>query len=120
MSDNDGSQPSWRSRPQLGQDGVPDERKSSEDNRPASADGSVLAAGELELDDYSEEEGLDDDEETGLTGRARNQRRDRKTQNTLLDQRIASDSGITKEEKTEAYQDMIKRMAINGVLIGLW
>lgn len=120
MSNNDGSQPSWTARLQLGQEGVPAEQKFSGDDSPASADGSVLASAELELGDYSEEEGLDDDEETGLTRQARTQRTDRKRHNTLLDQRIASDAKISKEEKTEAYQDMLKRMAINGILIGLW
>jgi solute carrier family 35 protein C2 len=99
---------------------VPNEQKWSGDESPGSADGSLPASGELELGDFSEGEGLEDDEETGLTRQARNQRRERKRQNTLLDHRIVSDSKITKEEKTEAYQDMIKRMAINGVLIGLW
>ncbi|EUC42590.1 hypothetical protein COCMIDRAFT_103148 [Bipolaris oryzae ATCC 44560] len=74
---------------------------------------------EHDSDDMSAD-GLEDDEETGLTKRDRRRRRRRKRRNTLLDQRIAPDDTYTKEEKKIADQNLLKSMLINGVLIGLW
>lgn len=75
---------------------------------------------DFELDDMSAD-GLEDDEETGLTKRDRRRRRRRKRRNTLLDQRIVpSADTYTKEEKKLADQNLIKSMLINAVLIGLW
>jgi solute carrier family 35 protein C2 len=75
---------------------------------------------DFELDDMSAD-GLDDDEETGLTKRDRRRRRRRKRRNTLLDQRIVPTTDTyTKEEKKLADQNLIKSMLINGVLIALW
>ena len=74
----------------------------------------------LELDNMSAD-GLQDDEETGLTGRDRRRRRRRKRRNTLLDQRVVpNEVHITKEEEKIANQNVIQSMLINGVLIGLW
>ncbi|KAH8602827.1 triose-phosphate transporter family-domain-containing protein [Bisporella sp. PMI_857] len=75
---------------------------------------------DLELNDLSEEEGLQDDEETGLTGKDRGKRKGRKRRNTLLDQRIVGDSQITAEEKKEADQNVIRKALVNGLLICLW
>jgi hypothetical protein len=75
---------------------------------------------DFELDDMSAD-GLEDDEETGLTKRDRRRRRRRKRRNTLLDQRIVPTTDTyTKEEKKLADQNLLKSMLINGVLIGLW
>lgn len=74
---------------------------------------------DLELDEMSAD-GLEDDEETGLTKRDRRRRRRRKRRNTLLDQRIVPTDTYTKEEKKLADQNLIKSMLINAVLIGLW
>jgi solute carrier family 35 protein C2 len=75
---------------------------------------------DLELDNMSND-GLEDDEETGLTKRDRRRRRRRKRRNTLLDQRIVpNDDTYTKEEKKLADQNLLKSMLVNGVLIGLW
>lgn len=70
--------------------------------------------------DYSEEDGLQDDEETGLTGKDRSRRKRRRRKNTLLDQRIAADVKITAEEKKEADQNVLKNSIINGLLILSW
>jgi solute carrier family 35 protein C2 len=91
----------------------------SEDGGRHSADDSMSGSDEVELDNYSDD-GLEADEETGLTGQARQQRRRRKRRNTLLDQRIAPDSKFTEADNAEADQSLIKRLAINGLLIGLW
>lgn len=75
---------------------------------------------DLELDNMSAD-GLQDDEETGLTGHDRRRRRRRKRRNTLLNQRvIPQEVKYTKEEEKLANQDMIRSMVINAVLIGLW
>jgi solute carrier family 35 protein C2 len=75
---------------------------------------------DVELDDLSEEEGLQDDEETGLTGKDRGRRKQKRRRNTLLDQRVAAEVTITAEEKKEADQNVVKKLLINGLLIGLW
>ena len=74
---------------------------------------------DYELDNMSVD-GLDDDEETGLTKRDRRRRRRRRRRNTLLDQRIVPEDTYTKEEKKLADQSLIKSMMINACLIGLW
>ncbi|KAF4629304.1 hypothetical protein G7Y89_g8844 [Cudoniella acicularis] len=74
---------------------------------------------ESKLDDLSDD-GLQDDEETGLTGKDKDRRRRRRRKNTLLDQRIAPGITITEEEKKEADVNVVKNIVINGILIGLW
>ncbi|TVY36511.1 putative transporter, partial [Lachnellula occidentalis] len=74
---------------------------------------------EVELDDLSDD-GLQDDEETGLTGKDKGRRKRKKRQNTQLDHRIAGETKITDEEKKEADQNVFKRSLVNGILIGLW
>jgi hypothetical protein len=89
------------------------ERQHSDEDRSASED--------VELDDLSDEEdGLQDDEETGLTGKNKGRRKRKRRRNTLLDQRVAADVTITAEEKKEADQNVVKNLLINGLLIGLW
>lgn len=68
--------------------------------------------------DFSDED-LHDDEETGLTARDRKRKQKKRRRNTLLDQRIARDR-ITEEERKEADQNVVKKLAVNGTLIGLW
>ena len=75
---------------------------------------------DLGLDGMRSDNGLEDDEETGLTGRDRRRRRRRKRRNTRLDERVAADVKITKEEGKLAAQSLMKSMLINALLIGLW
>jgi solute carrier family 35 protein C2 len=97
-----------------------EEEYSSDAERSAGDSDSHSDSTDLELDDMSAD-GLEDDEETGLTKRDRRRRRRRKRRNTLLDQRIVpSTDTYTKEEKKLADQNLIKSMLINAVLIGLW
>jgi hypothetical protein len=88
------------------------ERQRSDDERSTSED--------MELNDLSEDEGLQDDEETGLTGKDKGRRKRKRRRNTLLDQRVAAEVTITAEEKKEADQSVLKNSLINGLLIGLW
>ncbi|KAI8938861.1 hypothetical protein NX059_004722 [Plenodomus lindquistii] len=95
-----------------GEDGSSDAERSASDSHSDSTD--------FEIDDMSAD-GLEDDEETGLTKRDRRRRRRRKRRNTLLDQRIVpGEDTYTKEEKKLADQNLLRSMMINGVLIGLW
>jgi hypothetical protein len=80
---------------------------------------SKSSSDEVGLDNMSDD-GLQDDEETGLTGKAKGRRKNKRRRNTLLDQRIAGDVKITAEEKKEADQNVVRKSVINGILIGLW
>lgn len=72
----------------------------------------------LAPDDFSDED-LHDDEETGLTAKERRRKQKKKRRNTLLDQRIAADTASA-EEKKVAHQTVIRKLTVNGILIGLW
>ncbi|KAK7513167.1 triose-phosphate transporter family-domain-containing protein [Phyllosticta citriasiana] len=72
------------------------------------------------LDDDDDDDGLTDDEETGLTSKDRRKRRRRKRRNTRLDERIASDVTISKEEEKIATATFVKASLINITLIALW
>lgn len=69
-------------------------------------------------EDFSDDD-LRDDEETGLTAKERRRRHKKKTRNTLLDQRIIGDSN-TADETREADQTVLRKLTVNGTLIGLW
>jgi len=90
-----------------------------EESKPGDDD-DTSTSGNVELDDLSEEDGLQDDEETGLTGKDKRRIKKRKRRNTLLDHRIAGEVQITAEEKREADQNVLRRSLVNGLLIGLW
>lgn len=68
--------------------------------------------------DFSDED-LHDDEETGLTAKERKRKQRKRRRNTLLDQRIARDN-VTADEKRQADQNVVKKLTVNGCLIGLW
>lgn len=107
-------------RPQSTPGGVPEEVSWSQDDDAWSADESKSTGDEHELSNLSDEDDLQDDEETGLTGKSKGKRKRRRRRNTLLDQRVVKESDISKEEKQEADQNVIKNMAINGLFIVLW
>lgn len=90
----------------------------SDDDGRGSEDGEVPVT--EELDSLLEDEGLNDDEETGLTEPERRRRQGKRRRNSMLGERIAGSSKITQEDKKEANQHFLKRIAINGLLIGLW
>ena len=100
-------------------DHIPEEGEEHSSDADHSDSESRSDSDDLELDDMSND-GLEDDEETGLTKRDRRRRRRRKRRNTLLDQRIVPDDTYTKEEKKLADQNLMRSMLVNGVLIGLW
>ena len=70
--------------------------------------------------DYLSDDGLHDDEETGLTGRDKKKTKQRKRRNTLLDQRILNEPRVTDEERKEADHHVLRKSIVNGLLIALW
>lgn len=69
--------------------------------------------------DSLSDEDLHDDEEAGLTGGDKRRKQRKRRRNRQLDQRVVRER-ITTEEKKEADQTVVKRLLVNGVLIGLW
>lgn len=105
--------PTKHNRESIMEESSPGIRTSEDDNRSASDD--------VELNDLSDDDdNLEIDEETGLTGRDKSRRKRRRRRNTLLDQRIAGDVKISEEERKEADQTVFKSSLINGLLICLW
>ncbi|KAI0458794.1 triose-phosphate transporter family-domain-containing protein [Xylaria acuta] len=72
-----------------------------------------------EEDDFLSDEDLHDDEETGLTNKDKRRKRNKRRRNTRLDQRIARDN-LTDEERKQADQNVIRKLAVNAALIALW
>ncbi|KAI9824874.1 MAG: Triose-phosphate Transporter [Thelocarpon impressellum] len=74
---------------------------------------------EMELEE-TQSDGVEDDEEAGLTGADRQRRRKRRRRNTMLDARVVGEGKTSKAEQALAKQSVLQRSMINGVLIGLW
>lgn len=102
------------------EDHIPEEEDISGSDSDRSDSSDRTESTDLELDNMRSDDGLEDDEETGLTGRDRRRRRRRKRRNTHLDQRIVEDVKFTKEEEKLADQNLLHTMLINAALIGLW
>ncbi|KAI1826421.1 triose-phosphate transporter family-domain-containing protein [Xylaria intraflava] len=94
--------PSLRNTPD-----TPDPKISEEDQAPYNSAESLS------------DEDLHDDEETGLTIKDKRRKRNKRRRNTRLDQRIVPDR-LTDEERRRADENVIKKLAVNAVLIGLW
>lgn len=73
-----------------------------------------------DIDDSFSGDGLEDDEETGLTHPERMKRKKRKRRNTRIDERIIEESVITSEEKRLASQNFLRESLINAILIAMW
>lgn len=95
-----------------------DEPKISEESQSTIKDKNGVIRHPVNNNDFSDED-LHDDEETGLTTKERRRKQKKRRRNTLLDQRIARDN-VTAEEKKEADQTVVRKLAVNGTLIGLW
>jgi solute carrier family 35 protein C2 len=70
-------------------------------------------------DDSLSDEDLHDDEETGLNSKDKRRKRNKRRRNTRLDQRIVRDK-LTDEERKQADQHVVRKLAVNAILIGLW
>ncbi|OJD17187.1 hypothetical protein AJ78_02680 [Emergomyces pasteurianus Ep9510] len=74
----------------------------------------------LEMDFLGSDDDLNDDEETGLTARERRQRwKQRKRHRRELDARVV-EVKISEGDRRLADKAVIKRLAVNAILIGLW
>ncbi|PNS20699.1 hypothetical protein CAC42_2944 [Sphaceloma murrayae] len=97
-----------------------------EDNRDprAGQSGSTASSGDSssdwEMQDMYSDDGLEDDEETGLTNVDKHKRRKRKRRNTRLDERVSHDNMTDIDEKRLAYKTLVKESLINALLIGMW
>jgi solute carrier family 35 protein C2 len=80
----------------------------------------ISSGSDWEMDDIRSDDGLEDDEETGLTAQDRQKRTKRKRRNTMADERVAPAADTTKEEERLASQHFWHDTAINAVLIALW
>ena len=94
-----------------------DETYGSEDGHTS---GSVSPYGEAELDNQPSDDGITDDEETGLTNEHKDERRRRRQKRVAVDARIAGNSKVMKTERTLADRSVLKASLINALLIGLW
>lgn len=75
---------------------------------------------EVDHEDLTSEDGLTDDEETGLTKKDRLKRKRRKRLNTHLDERVAASNKTTNSEWSIADKAVIQASFINALLIALW
>jgi solute carrier family 35 protein C2 len=97
-----------------------DGNRIQEEIKRSGADDDLSTSDDVELSAMSDDEGLQDDEETGLTGKDKQKRKRRRRRNTLLDHRIAGEGQITHDEKQEATKSVVKNSLINVCLIGMW
>jgi hypothetical protein len=85
------------------------------------SDGSdMTSSDDFELDDIASDDGLEDDEETGLTSQDRQKRKKRKRRGTLLNERIAPGADTRQEELRLANSSFWSAIIMNSILIGLW
>lgn len=75
---------------------------------------------DVELHRIASEDGLTDDEETGLTREDKRNRKRRKKKNTLLDQRIIGTGKVSKQDGNSADKNVLRASLINALLIASW
>lgn len=80
----------------------------------------MTSSEDFEMDDIDSGRGLEDDEETGLTSNLRHQRTRRKRKNTAMDERIAPNVDMKKEEDRLTNRTVWTTILINAVLVALW
>jgi solute carrier family 35 protein C2 len=73
-----------------------------------------------DTDSGASDEDLHDDEETGLTKKEKRRKQRKRRRNTLLDQRIAQEKGISADEVRAADKNVVRRIVINVLLVLLW
>ena len=75
---------------------------------------------DLEMEDLGNDEGLSDDEETGLTKIDKRRRKRRRRATTDLDARIGGSTMTANQEQKLADKAVLRSMIINVILIGSW
>ena len=114
-----GISPTLRRKSQGGDGGAHIEQMAVEHGYDPETRFSRSSSGDFELDKLSSGDGFTDDE-VGLTIPERRRRRRRKRRNTLLDERVVTDTDIGKRERKLADMSVLKSSAINALLIGSW
>ena len=71
-------------------------------------------------EDALDSEDSDDDEEAGLDPEGRRQKRETRARATSLDGRVSGEILTAKEERKLADMEVLKRLAVNAILIALW
>lgn len=79
---------------------------------------SCSTSDDVELEDVPSDEGLEVDEETGLTKLERRRRRIRRKRNSRMDSRVMKEP--TNIQRRLADKAVLRRSLVNGLLIGLW
>ncbi|KAI9701816.1 MAG: Triose-phosphate Transporter [Candelina mexicana] len=102
----------WRRR-----DTGEEEGKYSEEEDSMLDHSSRSTSEDVELNSMSDDSA---DEEMGLTGKGRGDRRRKKRRNTQLDRRIAGESKIPNEVRKQADQSVVRKSIVNAILIGSW
>lgn len=95
-------------------------RRSPSGEEAGSESSSMTGSEDFEMDDINSGHDFEDDEETGLTSNQRYQRTRRKRRNTQMDERIAPDVDMKKEEERLTNRTVWTTILINTVLIALW
>lgn len=81
---------------------------------------SVSPNEEVELEEIGEEDGLSDDEETGLTKTDKRKRRKRRRRDTDLAARVGGSGMTAKQEQKIADKAVLRSLFVNIALIGSW
>lgn len=84
------------------------------------SDFSSLSTDDVEMDHLGSDDGLSDDEETGLTKKDRKNRRTRRRRTTTLDARIGGGAMTAEQERKIADKAVFTTMLINIALIASW
>lgn len=75
---------------------------------------------DMELEEMIDEDGLSDDEETGLTKTDKRKRKKRRRRDTGLDARIGGSGMTAKQEQKLVDRAVMKSLTVNVILIGSW
>lgn len=81
---------------------------------------SISASDDVEMNQLSSDEGLTDEEETGLTKKDLSKSKRRRRKHTQLGERVAEVPGITHQEQSSANKNVIRALIMNALLIASW
>lgn len=117
-----------RKKAQLKASGEAHSKKSHERNKRVTANGvkghpsdsSGSPIEDLEMEEMRDEDGLLDDEETGLTRVDKKRRKRRRRRDTDLDARIGGGGMTAKQEQKIADKAVLRSLIVNIMLIGSW
>ena len=114
-----------RRKAQLAAKGAHGERNGSITNKASLSNGMVdypsrSGGDDIEMEEIDDEEGLSDDEETGLTKIDKRRRKRRRRTTTDLDARIGGSAMTADQEQKLADKAVWRALVINVILIASW